>query len=168
MKFISSISGYGAGGAAPVALACFLDEKTETLVIVRPVDPEAPIDREGGFSLVTSGLLDDYDMLFTEDMLSEAVAVYFSMLGSDAVAIEDDCMRYAPEQFVRPDGLDEKGVKYRFSDRMGNGAVAILAACLYAKRNLAYQAVNSFADALNKATAETYNAPSDFLGIRSI
>lgn len=168
MKFISSISGFGPAGSKPVALACFLDPKTDTLVILRETDPEEPVDRDAGFGLVSSAMLDDYDLLFTEALMGEAVAIYFAMRGTDTVIVEDECMRYAPEQVVRPDGVDEKGVKYRFSDRLGNGVVAVLAACLYARRNIGYQAASSFANELSALT-DGLGAPDDpFLAIRSI
>lgn len=168
MKFISSISGFGPAGSRPIALACFLDEATSVLVIVQETDPEEPVDRAAGFGLVSSVMLDDYDMLFTEEQLGDAVSTYFAMLGSDTVVIEDECMRYSPDQVVRTDGVDEKGMKYKFSDRLGNGVVAVLAACLYARRNIGYQAATSFANELSALT-DGLGAPDDpFLAIRSI
>lgn len=129
MKFVVSISGYGADGAQAVTLVCFHDAETDFLVVDSSM--EFAEQRPEGFALVTNLPLQTRDFLFTADHIRDAIRDYYARDGQGIIDIDDVLQRYRPDGKIERDGIDERGPKFRLSPDIGNGEVAVLAAVAF-------------------------------------
>lgn len=129
MKFVVSISGYGTDGAQPVTLVCFHDKETDFLIVEKTM-PFAET-RPEGFALVTNLPLQTRDFLFTADHIRDAIRDYYARDGQGIIDIDPILQRYRPDGKIEREGIDERGPKFRLSQDIGNGEVAVLAAVAF-------------------------------------
>ena len=129
MKFVASISGYGTDGSQAVTLVCFHDAESGVLV----VDKTMPFadQRPDGFALITNLPLQTRDFLFTEDHIRDSIRDYYAMNGQELIDIDESLMRYRPDGKIEREGIDERGPKFKLSEDIGNGEVAVLAAVAF-------------------------------------
>ncbi len=129
MKFVVSISGYGTDGAQAVTLVCFHDAESGVLIVDSSMTFAE--HRPDGFALITNLPLQTRDFLFTEDHIRDSIRDYYAMSGQELIDIDDSLMRYRPDGKIEREGIDERGPKFKLSEDIGNGEVAILAAVAF-------------------------------------
>lgn len=152
MKVQICIGGYQ--GPA-ITIGCVIDDKTGVLTVGKQYDFTEK--RMEGFALVTNLDLPDYDFLFTDDHLREAIRNYFRRVGQETIGIAPTLLRYQPDNRIERDAVDESGPRYRISPDIDNGQLAVLAAVAYAESQGKIQSAISAAHEL-----------SDFYGITTI
>lgn len=144
MKIQASVGGYGGSGAEPITLVALKDEATGVLVILKKVEyRSAP---EAGHAFVTNLKLDNYDCLFKEEHLGDAIRAYKEAEGMGTIVLGPEAQRYAPR--IQSDGIDAQGQKYRLHENMTNGELAVLALTHFMSRQRAISATAGAADKL--------------------
>lgn len=144
MKILVSIGGYGGAGAEAISLVALKDEATGVLAILKKVDYQAaPIP---GQAFVTNLKLDNYDCLFKEEHLGDAIRAYKEAEGMGTIVLGPDVAKYAPR--IAVDGIDQSGQKYRLHENMSNGELAVLALTHFMSRQKAISAREGQADKL--------------------
>lgn len=99
----------------------------------------APEMRQRGHAVVTdNGNADDYDALFTEDQIRDAISDYFSFSGRGLLQFDGGAERMNPTSKIEADGVDERGRKYRVAADINNGQVAVLVLCWFAVRQAGF------------------------------
>lgn len=73
------------------------------------------------------------DLVSDEDM-QDAIRAFFEMDGLKLLALGDKAKRHNPSNKIERDGVDEGGVRYRISPDITCSQVAVMFACLAAKR----------------------------------
>lgn len=142
MKILVSIGGYGGSGAEPITLFANRDEATGVLVVLKQHEyTESP---KPGHAFVTNMKLADYDCLFKEEHLGEAIRAYKEAQGMDMIILAPDAQKYAPR--IQTDGIDTQGQKYRLHENMSNGELAVLALTHFMSRQRAISATTGAAD----------------------
>ena len=81
---------------------------------------------------------EDYDILFTEDLLQDAIRDYFSFAGRGVLDIGDAVQRHNPASKIEADGLDEHGRKFRLAQDITNGQIAVIVLCWFALKQDGY------------------------------
>lgn len=141
----ATIAGMGAGsaGGAETILAGYdLDSGVLLVDGARSEEPGTVAARDDDSVVVTNDVaLVDHDQLFLEDQFREAITAYFSLQASGQLEIDTALMRHSPAGKIEPDGVDEKGRKFRVAPDISNGQLAIIALCWLAlrQRNVATQ-----------------------------
>lgn len=141
MKIIASITGYG---SEPISLAAFLDHATGVLAIIMPVNYREARDSDMAF--VTNTKAPDYDCLFQEEHLADAIRAFREAEGTGMIALSDTTQRFRPR--IETDGVNESGQKYRLHPDLNNGEVAVLALAHFMQRQRAVHNVESAMDAM--------------------
>lgn len=144
MKIQVSIAGYGGVGAEPITLLAQKNETSGVLAVAKKV--EYRTEAAAGFAFVTNLKLDNYDCLFQEEHLSNAIRSYKEAEGMGMIVLGPDVAKYAPR--IAVDGIDMNGQKYRLHDNMSNGELAILALAHFMSRQKAISAHSAQADKL--------------------
>lgn len=132
----ASIGGLGVGAGTEVVFG-ELDMPSGVLLIDRAITLRAgdPEIRRANCAVVTNNpSFDDRDELFTEDQFRRAIEDYFSLAGRGLLVLEDAVARHNPQAKIEPDGLDERGRKFRLAPDITNGQVAVIVACWFAMR----------------------------------
>lgn len=143
MKILVSIGGYGGTGAEAITLFANRDEATGVLVVLKKEEyTETP---RPGHAFVTNMKLPNYDCLFKEEHLSDAIRAYKEALGLDTIVLAPEALKYAPR--IESDGVDTQGQKYRLHAAMSNGELAVLALAHFMSRQ---RAISATAGAANK------------------
>jgi hypothetical protein len=101
----------------------------------RDVKPGMPEVRMPGCAVATNNSrAPDYDALFTEEDIRDAINDYFGFTGRGLLSLQPATARFDPASAIEPDGLDERGRKYRIGQGMTNGQMAVIAMCWFAMR----------------------------------
>lgn len=91
--------------------------------------------RRPGYAVVTNNsAAPDFDIVFTENDLRDAIADYYGFAGRGLLVLESPVSNFNPASKIEPDGLDERGRKYRIAQDMSNGQVAVMVLCWFAAR----------------------------------
>jgi len=99
------------------------------------VAPGMPETRHDGCAVVTNNAgADDHDMLFADADIRDAITEYFSFAGRGLLVLDEAVARHNPGTKIEPDGLDERGRKYRIAPDMTNGQMAVIVMCWAAVR----------------------------------
>lgn len=130
-----SIGGFS---GAPVTLFSALDESTGLLTVA--AISALHKDRRAGCLVISNVRGLERDMAFTDDQIREAIDAWQSLRhdtvdGAPRLIFTERARRADPSSMIEPDGLDERGRRYRLAETTGNEAVATLATCLWAYRS---------------------------------
>lgn len=142
MKIMVTIGGYGASGAEPVTLAAVKNNALGTLVVLKKITYREIPDE--GFAFVTNLRLKNYDCLFKEEHLADAITAYKEAEGMSTIILEDDVVRWRPR--IESDGVDTQGQKYRLAADIGNAEVAILALAHFMSRQRGIESLGRMSD----------------------
>lgn len=142
MKIMVSIGGYGAAGTEPVTLTAFKNNALGILVILEKVTYRDIADE--GFAFVTNMRLKNYDCLFKEEHLSDAITAYKEAEGMNTIMLADDVAKYRPR--IETDGVDTQGQKYRLAGDMGNAEIAVLALAHFMSRQRGIESLGRMSD----------------------
>lgn len=131
----------GASGA--LTLYGELDRASGLVMVFEaaPLRPGVAPERRPDHAILTNDpAIEPRDSLFTEDHLRAAVNDYFAARGRGLLKLEPDVQRFDPAAKIEPDGMDERGRKYRFSPDLNDGMVAVLAMCWFAQQQTGFAA----------------------------
>lgn len=148
----ASFRGYGADKAATVF--GLYNNGTGILAISRVTDYRPTRFKE---SVIISNFADEREMHYTEELMREAVAAFFDMQGGRLITFADGVMSANPGTKIEPDGVDERGTKYRFAPDISNSQIAVIAMCLYAQRAGTFSKVEKMYDDLEAMQSEVYS-----------
>lgn len=130
---------FAGGFGEPVTLLSAYDEEARVLAFAKR-KPYAE-KRLEGFEVVSNVPGFDCESAFREEDTEEAIKTFFEMsqsLSSDGVSpqvsFDDSLMNANPASKIEVDGMDEKGVKYRFQGALSNLETAVLATCLFVRK----------------------------------
>jgi hypothetical protein len=105
--------------------------------------------RKEGCTLITSDpLSQDWDARFDDEMVLQAVALYYQMNASGRLSINPQFSKLNPSNAIEDDGFHLRGHEFRLLPTINNGAVAVLALCWLADKQMANLAVNNDFDDL--------------------
>lgn len=135
-----SIGGFAPAGAAVDAITVLgeMDLPTGVLLIdiARTVQRGRPEVRVADSVVCTNNpASEDRDVLFTGEDIRAAIEDYFDFNGRGLLVLEGSTERLNPSAKIEPDGIDERGRKYRFAPDITNGQIAIIALCWLARRH---------------------------------
>ena len=128
----------GGFSGAPVTLFSALDESTGLLTIA--AISAFHKDRRAGCLVISNVRGLERDMAFTDEQIREAIDAWQAIRhdtvdgGASRLIYTERARRADPSSVIEPDGLDERGRKYRLAEHVANEAVATLATCLWASR----------------------------------
>jgi hypothetical protein len=142
MKIMVSIGGYGPAGAEPVTLLAFKNNALGILVVLSKVTYREIPDE--GFAFVTNLRLKNYDCLFKEEHLADAITAYKEAEGMGTISLAEDVGRWRPR--IESDGVDTQGQKYRLNADIGNAEVAILALAHFMSRQRGIESLGKMSD----------------------
>lgn len=128
----------GFAGAAVSVYGAY-DPATGVLLVARSGDHDGG-EREGFVKVTNTHADAAFDMVFERDHVKEAIDAYFSMESMRLLTLGEQVQRHNPATKIERDGMDESGPKYRVAPDIGNGHVAVLLACLVARRQRAHSA----------------------------
>lgn len=118
---------------APLSLLCTFDPNSDMLLVAKAEAYETT--RRTEFLHVTTQERDAvHDLVFSPDDSREAIAAFFGMDALKLVNYAGDMRRFDPNSVIERDGMDERGVKYRFRDTIENGQYAVLIAAFVAQK----------------------------------
>lgn len=144
-----NISGYK--GAAASVFSAF-DAQAGILSVARE-SPSIESDDRPGFLRISNQVTDPHrDALFVEDELSDAIRAYFDLRGCGRLILSEALRRHDPSNRIESDGVDERGTKYRISQDITCGQIAVLAACWYARRQSGVESTREMFSALRLIT----------------
>lgn len=136
IKIRVNIAGYS---GAPVSLYCAFDPATDVLLVGRSGEYDGA-DRDGFLKITNVGSDAANDTLFLNEDTKEAIEAYFEMDSMKSLTLGEQVQRFNPSNQIERDGMDEAGPKYRVAPGITSGQVAVLVACLTAKRQRAHAA----------------------------
>lgn len=133
----ASISGYKGG---PVSVFSVYDEESDILTIAR-VRSVKKRRAKPDTALVTNIRGVDCDGFFDDSDFQEGIKAYFEFKNSLAADDRSPRLVFSPqagniiiENSVQVEGMDEKGLRYSFNGEMSNEQVAIIATCLFIRK----------------------------------
>lgn len=144
MKIMVSIGGYGGAGAEPVTLVAFKNNALGSLTVLQKVTYREVAD--DGFAFVTNLRLKNYDCLFKEEHLADAISAYKEAEGMLTIVLDDEVARYRPR--IESDGVDTQGQKYRLAGDISNAEVAVLALAHFMSRQRGIESLGRMSDDL--------------------
>lgn len=130
VKFRVNIAGYS---GSPVSLYCAFDPDTDVLLVARAGDYD-PGPREGFLKVTNIDSDGAFDMVFPSDDTKAAIEAYFEMDSRRMLTLGEEVQRFNPSAQIERDGMDESGPKYRVAPGINSGQVAVLVACLVARK----------------------------------
>lgn len=142
LKIMVSIGGYGAAGTEPVTLTAFKNNALGVLVILEKVTYREAADE--GFAFVTNMRLKNYDCLFKEEHLADAITAYKEGEGMLTIILADEVARYRPK--IETDGVDTQGQKYRLGSEIDNAQIAVLALAHFMSRQRGIESLGRMSD----------------------
>lgn len=124
-------------GDRPTTVFGALDRASGVLLIdlSRELKPGMVEVRRRGASFVTNdAAVADFDQLFTEADLKDAIDAYFYFNSRGVLELESAVQRFNPETKIEADGMDEGGRKYRIAPDISNGQLGVIVMCWFARR----------------------------------
>lgn len=137
-----SIGGFGPAGAQPVTLMAFKSNALGTMTVLSKITYRESPDE--GFAFVTNLRLKNYDCLFKEEHLADAITGYKEAEGMGTILLADDVSKYRPR--IEVDGVDTQGQKYRLHSDIGNAEVAVLALAHFMSRQRGIESLTQMSD----------------------
>jgi hypothetical protein len=149
-KVQASIAGFGRPAATVYGM---YDDQSGHLVVTK-IAAKYRADRFGDSLLISNQMLDGRDVVFSEDLLQEAIGCYFEMVNTGRLTIEDAAQHANPQNQIEQNEVKESGRSYRLQS-VTDAQVATLAMCHYVKRASTIANVLSMQDALLDLTRGT-------------
>ncbi len=132
-KQINAAFGQYSGGATSV-LALIDDIDGESVLLILG-ETEFDLTRQKDYVLITDiPTSSNRDMLFKPNDFQAALEAYRELKGADAIEFDDDAKRLLIDNKIEVDGIKESGRLNYIIQELGNGHVAVLAICLYFKK----------------------------------
>ena len=128
------IKGYGKNTDKPLSLLAVMNIESSIIKVIK----QAKFDKDDNshkYSIITNDrYMDTREFLFEESHIQEAIRAYFEF--KDSLDLADGVMKYNPDNnAIQVAGINESGKDYVLSfDTINNGTMAILAICLFAKK----------------------------------
>lgn len=128
------IKGYGKNSDKPLSLLAVLDIKSSAILINKKAEFNKE-DTSDKYSIITN---DRYmpvrEFLFEERHIQESIRAYFEF--KDTLELDPKVTQYDPaNNAIQVSGINESGKEYVLSfDTINNGTIAVLAICLFAKK----------------------------------
>lgn len=123
------------GGFQGRAVTLLSNYDPETGIVAIAVEKTYSPDKlADDMALISNMELKARDWLFDEASFGVAIAEYFNMKAQGLLAISDSLTRFAPDNKIEADTVDERGRNYRIHADVDNGQVAILATLAYVKQ----------------------------------
>lgn len=133
----ATISGFKGG---PTTVYSVYDEESDILTVAR-IRSIKKKRAKPDTALVTNIRGVDCDGFFEDEDFQEGLKAYFEFKNGLAGDDRSSRLVFSPqagnisiENSVQVEGMDEKGLRYSFNGEMSNEQVAILATCLFVKR----------------------------------
>lgn len=129
----------GGFSGAPMTLFSALDAETGMLTIA--AFSALHKDRRDGCLVISNVRGLECDMTFKDDQIRESIDAWQALRhdtidgGAPRLIFTERARRADPSLMIEPDGIDERGRRYRLAETTGNEAVAALATCLWAYRS---------------------------------
>ncbi|MCP5245685.1 MAG: hypothetical protein H6937_06980 [Burkholderiales bacterium] len=135
VKIQSTFIGYN-GGACTVYSILY----TEKSVLAVGVQGKYQTNRRDEQHIVITNDPDiDRDKLFTDDNIKDAISAFYALENgvshdgkSSRLVFSDRAARANPKSAIEKDGIDTSGPRYRISESVTCGQMAVLATCLHA------------------------------------
>lgn len=126
----------------PVTLMAFKSNALGTMTVLNQITYRESPDE--GFAFVTNLRLKNYDCLFKEEHLADAITGYKEAEGMGTILLADDVSKYRPR--IEVDGVDTQGQKYRLHSDIGNAEVAVLALAHFMSRQRGIESLTQMSD----------------------
>lgn len=157
-----SITGYQGAG---VTLFGALDPGTGLVSVLKePKDGKLLLDRaKPGFAFVANtAAAEGRDVLFADEHLRDAIAAYFDLQARARLTLDSAVTKHNPANAIEPDGVDERGRKYRLAESMSNGQMAVIVMAWFARRQGQVAATNdAWSDIFDAYSAVSVGLPGD-------
>lgn len=127
----------------------------------REVVPGTPERRLPGCAVLTNNpRAPDYDAMFTDEDIRDAINDYYGFTGRGLLSLQPAVARFDPASAIEPDGIDERGRKYRIGQSMTNGQMAVIAMCWLAMRQESMALQGDYFRDLQELQVMTVGMPS--------
>lgn len=158
-----SVSGYS--GAA-VTLLGAMDAGTGAVLVTadkKDGDAYTPLRKKPQFAFVAnSTAAQGRDVLFTDEHLRDAIHTYFDFKARGLVRLDNSVAKHNADTRIEPDGVDERGRKYRLAEDITCGQVAVLVLCWFARRQQqVIGTVDAFEDIFDVYRAVSVGLPDE-------
>lgn len=152
-----------AGERGSVVIYGGLDVGSGVLLLreARRLEPGEVAPRRPGYAVLSNYAVGDHDVVFGEECIQEAIRDYFAFAGRGLLLIEDAVSGHNPQSKIEPDGVDEKGRKFRVANDITNGQIAVIALCWFAVRQGGFAAQLEAFDELADPRIRTIGLPGD-------
>lgn len=130
IKFRVNVAGYA---GSQVSLYCAFDPGTDMLLIGSAGDYD-PGPRDGFLKVTNIESDRAFDLVFLNEETKDAIEAYFEMSARGMLTLGEKVQRFNPSAQIERDGMDESGPKYRVAPGINSGQVAVLVACLVARK----------------------------------
>lgn len=118
-----------------------LDVCTGVLLIdaAKPLRAGVNEQRVNGCAVATNNPRSpDYDALFQDADIRDAIDDYFTFSGRGLLVLDDAVARYNPALKIEADGIDERGRRHRIAPDMSDGQMAVIVMCWFAARQAGF------------------------------
>lgn len=126
----ASISHYS---GKPLSILSFIcKEEDDNLVLGFTEAKEYDFNGKNKFTLITdSTVSSDFDVHFKPEDFHDALQAFYELNTKQQIDFDDSLLRFAINENIQPNGVNENGkIRYEI-DSLSNGNIAILATCLY-------------------------------------
>jgi len=120
-------------GRTPVSVYSIYDDEIDYLIV--SAEKNWRPTRFKDCVLISDEELDDRDFSFSQKDVSDSINAYYDQMSLSRIEIRDSVSRCNPDSGIEYDGLKEGGKMFRLSPDINNSQVAVLATCLFVKRN---------------------------------
>lgn len=107
------------------------DGKNDSLIISKVVPITGAV---AGCVFISDRGSDDRTMLFTDKNILEGAKCYSEMKGMGKLLFSDSAAMADPMNSIENDGMDERGRMWRIAPTISCSQMAVLALCIYAKK----------------------------------
>lgn len=135
-KLQASFSGYQ---GKPATIFSVYDD--ESMILAISIEKEFTREAQPDCVIITNDSLQDYDVLFGEKQILEAIESYYAMVkgvAADGVTkrliFSERAQRADPVTAIEVDGMNESGQRYRISPDMTCSQMAVMATAWYANK----------------------------------
>lgn len=126
---------------AAVSLIAIYDPSIDMLVIAEATEYDPNRPAFDALCITTQDGDAHYDAKFLREEFRDAVEAFHGLNALGQLEYDDAVSRYRPDHVIQRHKIEETGAKYEIDPGANNGHVAVLAACLFARRQRGAAAV---------------------------